>query len=39
MRIFDSVEPQIKSTSLFFNITIFQKMAIFEAPLLHSGGR
>ncbi len=37
MRVLSSVQPQSKSTSPFLNITIFQKMAIFGAPLLTLG--
>ncbi len=32
MRIFDSVQPQSEYTSMFLNITIFQKTAIFGDP-------
>ncbi len=39
IRIFGSIQPQSESTSPFLNITIFQKMATFGTPSLHSGER
>ncbi len=39
MLIFNSIQPQNEFTFSFLNIIIFQKMAIFGASDLHSGGR